>query len=58
MNWLDSYIRKNEEGYFMNYAGGLFVSIDEEYVRHVKGDKEPVNLKEISKDSFLEKLIN
>lgn len=58
MNWLDKYIMKNEEGYFVNYAGGLFVSVGEEHFRHVKGNDELASLKEISKDSFLDKLIN
>lgn len=58
MNWLDEYIKKNEAGYLINGRGGIFVSLDKNYVRHVKGDKELENLKEISKDLFIEKLIH
>lgn len=57
MNWLDDYIKKNETGYLLSEHGGLFVSIDKERVRHAKGYQKPVNLKEISKDLFLELLI-
>lgn len=58
MNWLDNYIKKNKSGYLMNQYGGLFVEVDGIYVRHVKGDKDHASLMEISKDSFLDKLIN
>lgn len=57
MNWLDNYIRKNDEGYFINYLDGLFVSVGELHFRHVKGDDELAGLKEISQDEFLERLI-
>jgi hypothetical protein len=58
MNWLDKYIMKNDKGYLMNGAGGLFVELDDEYVRHVKGDDWTIDLIEISKEEFIKRLIN
>ena len=56
LNWLDKYIMKHENGYLINRNGGLFVDVGLDYVRHVKGDREPFDLEYISKDSFLLKL--
>jgi hypothetical protein len=57
MNWLDDYIFKHETGYLISEFGGLFVDAGNDYVRHVKGNHNPVNLKEITKDEFINKLI-
>lgn len=58
MNWLDKYIQKNETGYLINKNGGIFVSVDEEFVRPVKGDDDVWDLEEISKYDFLHILLN
>jgi hypothetical protein len=58
MNWLDKYIMKNDTGYLINGAGGLFVEVGDELVRHVKGNNIPADLEEISKNRFIEMLIN
>lgn len=58
MVWLDNYIFKNETGYLINKTGGIFVSVDDEYVRHIKGDSDPLDLEEMPKDDFLDKLLN
>lgn len=57
MNWLDNYIFKNESGYLISVFGGLFVDVGDDLVRHVKGNTEPLNLKEITKGKFINKLI-
>lgn len=57
MNWLDTYIKKNDTGYLINPFGGLFVDTGNEYVRHVKGNNIPINLEEISKKKFINYLI-
>jgi hypothetical protein len=57
MNWLDKYIMKNETGYLISDFGGLFVDVGDGYVRHVKGNINPVNLSEILKSEFINKLI-
>lgn len=56
-NWLDRHIKKNEEGYLKNAKGGIFVAVGDEFVRSVKGDDDPVDLVDISKDEFLDILL-
>lgn len=58
MNWLDKYIMKNDTGYLINEFDGLFVDVGDEYVRHVKGNNVPANLKEIPKEEFIKLLIS
>jgi hypothetical protein len=58
VNWLDDYIYKNDTGYLINDFGGLFVDVGDDYVKHVKGNTIPNNLKEISKSEFINKLIH
>lgn len=57
MNWLDTYIFKNDTGYLISSKNGLFVNIDDNYVKWVKGNKDPIGLKDISKDNFISILI-
>jgi hypothetical protein len=57
MNWFDNYVMKNDNGYLVSEFGGLFVDAGGGFVRHVKGNVNPVNLKEITKGEFLNKLI-
>ncbi|MED3562309.1 hypothetical protein [Bacillus xiapuensis] len=58
MNWFDKYVMENETGYLISEFGGLFIDAGDDYVRHVKGDVNPINLKEISKGEFLNHLIS
>jgi hypothetical protein len=57
MNWLDKYIMKNESGYLINPWNGLFVDVGDDCVRHVKGNNIPADLEEISKQEFINYLI-
>lgn len=58
MNWLDKYIRDKEDGYLLNEEGGLFVEIGNgEYMRHAAFDNGTSDVKTISKDEFLERLV-
>jgi hypothetical protein len=57
VNWLDKYILNNETGYLISAFEGLFVDVGDDYVRHVKGNVNPVNLNEITKSEFINKLI-
>lgn len=55
---LDKYIRKNENGYLMNEHGGLFVELDDDYIQPIGNAADTGNLKEITKDEFIDRLIN
>lgn len=57
MTWLDNYIRKNQSGYLINAKGGIFVDRGNDMVTPIKGDGDPLDLVEITKDEFLDKLI-
>lgn len=58
MNWLDKYIRDKDDGYLINEKGGLFVEIGNgEYMRHAAFDSGCSDVKSITKDEFLEKLV-
>ncbi|MCY8856447.1 hypothetical protein [Bacillus atrophaeus] len=57
MNWLDNFIHNNETGYLVGVDGSLWVDMDNRYVRCASGIKEPMGLKEISKEEFIKKLV-
>lgn len=54
---LDNYIYKNETGYLKNSKGGIFVDVGDDFVRPIKGDDDPIDLVDITKDEFILKLL-
>lgn len=58
MNWLDSYLQNNEEGYFLSSDGSYWVLWGEDEYRLALGDGESSDLVEISRDEFICKTID